>query len=105
MQIAERKLGRRTGSEGPRHDPYAFEKRTMTVNGEDCTLHCGLDCYISVDGERVLGYGDVCGDHVEDLIVGTWCAMVGMDPDQFDRAYERVHPYFDDPMGSLRDYE
>lgn len=43
----------RSGSEGPRQDPYHFEEITVTrPNGVSVTLHEGLDCFVAVNGKR-----------------------------------------------------
>lgn len=99
--IASRKLYRRTGTEGPAHDPYSFTEMTVKerfVDGSklDVTLHLGLALWVSINGRKTASY-----DH---NAVAKFYDLTGLGIDEFERAYDRVHPYFDDPMGSPGDY-
>jgi hypothetical protein len=54
------------GSEGPKHDPYAFEETTVvSTDGKvEATVHEGLDVFLKVGNERILTYADVRGPNV-----------------------------------------
>lgn len=92
----------RHGSEGPRYDPYAFTEITVTRNGISYTLHEGLGVWLKVDGQ--IFEVSACGMEHEDAVAGKFTEMTGMTPIQWEKAYNRVHPYVEDPMGSLSDY-
>lgn len=40
----------RTGSEGPRHDPYHYQELTVNGRAGKVTLHTGLACWLAVNG-------------------------------------------------------
>jgi hypothetical protein len=98
MKITQRKLYHRAGSEGPAYDPYGFEERTVWLNGVKHTLHTGLGVWYRCGG-------DLYQCNTEEATVAKWETAVGMTVDVFDRSHDRLHPYFDDPMGSLSMYE
>lgn len=43
----------RTGSEGPRHDPYSYTETTIQTDGGEVLIHEGLGEYVKVDGKMV----------------------------------------------------
>lgn len=100
MIIQTRKLRRRDGTYGPAHDPYSFTERTVDVHTphshDVITLHCGLGVWLIWNGVRITDD--------EDMAVALFEFRTGMTVAQFDRAYDRVHPYVDDPMGPLSRY-
>jgi hypothetical protein len=49
----------RTGTEGPRHDPYSFEEWVWERHGERTTLHLGLGEWL-VTGGRNLDTRRIC---------------------------------------------
>lgn len=55
--LVERKLSSRTGSEGPRHDPYGYHEYTVEIqiNGfkNVITYHCGLGEWLEINGDRI----------------------------------------------------
>lgn len=81
MKIEQRELSLRTGTEGPRHDPYGYEERIVTVNNCTYKLHLGLACYGKEEDETM-----VEGEEA----VAWWMARTGLSPDQFDKAYLRL---------------
>jgi hypothetical protein len=100
MTITQRKLAMRTGWEGPSHDPYSWLECTLTLNGVAITLHMGLATWIKIDGKRI-------DDHTPDSSLAPLLfeRHTGLTVYTFNEAYNRIHPYFDDPMGKLSDYE
>jgi hypothetical protein len=42
----------RTGSEGPRHDPYSYGELTVKTPKHKVMIHEGLACFVVVDGKR-----------------------------------------------------
>ena len=110
MKITERRLSWRTGSEGPKHDPYSFTEMTVTLNGVDHTLHMGLGMWYAIDGQhqefdRGSGSWQAMAEDRESATVQAWTNAVGMNPAEFEDAYWKAHPYFKDPMGCAADYE
>jgi len=74
----------RTGTEGPRHDPYGYEE--LTVTSERCgtvTLHEGLGCWLRVNGACANE-----GDH--DRCVALFEHVCGITAKAARRAYERL---------------
>src|SRR4249919_3158745 len=59
----------RTGSEGPRHDPYHYDELTVKRNNNTTTIHLGLGVWCSHNGHKVTD---------EDLAYGLFEVMVGM---------------------------
>lgn len=47
------KMRMRTGSEGPRHDPYSYTEYTVETPNAEVLLHEGLAVFKEVNGERV----------------------------------------------------
>lgn len=92
-----RTLHLRTGSEGPRHDPYHFDEYTVSTPEFTVTAHMGLGSSLSIDGEEVTRDEADVVEHFERL--------TGIPLRKFAKYYERVHPYFEDPMGSPSMYE
>jgi hypothetical protein len=43
----------KSGSEGPRHDPYHFEEVTIHGRAGNVTAHIGLGVWLSVNGHRM----------------------------------------------------
>jgi len=48
-------ISTRTGTEGPRHDPYSFTEITVEARGHRVTVHYGLGEWIEVDGSQLIG--------------------------------------------------
>lgn len=74
----------KTGSEGPRHDPYGFRefiaknKRT----GDVYTYHVGLDTWLKRGRELLSRDEAECGRFFEEI--------TGFDPEDFDKLYSRA---------------
>lgn len=85
MKIEQRELDLRTGTEGPRHDPYGYEERIVHLNNSTYKLHLGLVCY----AEERIGTAECAAVEGEEAIQW-WCARTGLTPDQFDKAYLRL---------------
>ena len=100
-RIKNRTLDRRTGREGPAHDPYSFTEYSLTVNGRTYTAHMGLACWLRVaEGRR----SKTLVQHDSEKVEKTFERFAGFRLRDFDRYYDRIHPYFDDPMGNPSDY-
>lgn len=56
--LSKTTVRRRSGEEGPRHDPYGYEEWTFRRNGHVVQLHTGLINWVSYDGTRVFSGGD-----------------------------------------------
>lgn len=97
IMVTKRELDVRTGSEGPRHDPYGFEERIVYVNDITVKLHTGLGvwCKAFAKADHPLETND------EKLAVDLFTTITGLTPEAFDRAYNRLHRNDEpDPMGS-----
>ncbi len=81
MKITQRQLTLKTGTEGPRHDPYGYEERIVELNEHTYKLHLGLACYAKEADETM-----VEGEEA----VAWWVARTGLSPDEFDKAYLRL---------------
>lgn len=98
MNVTSRSLDRRTGSEGPKYDPYGYTERVLEINGTTLTLHLGLGSWMMLDNCTI-------AEHDDDAVIRLWEMLTHMTLDEFDYYYWRAHPYFPDPMGNPRDYE
>lgn len=96
--LVARTIARKDGTYGPHHDPYSFTDRIVTVeravdDGEpfqQVKLHSGLGTRLYVDGREITNN--------ETLAHWAFETLTGLTVEQFDKAYGRVHPYFDDPI-------
>lgn len=100
-RITQRQLFRWTGTVGPSHDPTHQEtfKVCETRNRRKREVKLVQDYELSVylNGRRV-AYGAI---EAHD----TFKKLTGLTVRQVERAYWRVHPYFNDPMGHPSMYE
>ena len=91
----------RSGSEGPKHDPYGYQEITVTQGNVRVTGHIGLGLWIednitsrrmrfkSIEAMEVI-FKELTGDTAENWI----------------EKYEEEHRNdIEDPMGCLADYE
>lgn len=69
-----------TGTEGPRHDPYAFEEFTIERNGHKIMLHSGLGDWMEIEDEKV--------DNV--FVNDTFVHFTGHTPDEWRRFIEKL---------------
>lgn len=99
-RITSRMLSQRHSTIGDRHDPTSCLATTLDEvrNGHKrkIILLQHFDLELRLNGRRV-AYGE---DVPAKLL-----KLTGLTPDQLLRAYDRVHPYFDDPFGHLSMYE
>jgi len=89
-QIWRRMISRRSGSEGPRHDPYSYVEFKVTINDAIFTLHMGLAEFLEVESPRGTIRVDNTNEHpnqVETLFED----LSGVDLDQLEPWYDRVH--------------
>lgn len=84
--ISQRRLEKTEGCEGPKHDPYGYEERTVYVNDVTVTLHSGLGVWCKASAES----GGAVETHDEEKAVALFSIITRMTPDQFDRAYLRL---------------
>ena len=99
------KIKHRSGSEGPKYDPYAFDEWTVIRLDREVTIHSGLANWIKIQYE---GHPEVRID--EWNCVNGWLdlhtlfeVLTGLSAGQCERYYYRN--YVEDPMGCLADYE
>jgi len=82
-----------TGSEGPTHDPYAWEEITVCrPNGTEVTIHYGLDNWVRVDeGEKLRPeWDDAKLQQDLDSIDRVFETHAGCTPAVAHKAYQRV---------------
>ncbi len=65
-------LSLKTGSEGPRHDPYGFEEYEIDTPSGETTLHLGLGFWLKHNGRRIEAAGraeesELCGPILKKL--------------------------------------
>jgi len=65
------------------------------IDGMRITLHLGLGTWLKVDGEFV-SKSEWSINHFE--------MMTGLTPAMFEKYYDRLNPYYEDPMGSIGNY-
>jgi hypothetical protein len=104
--ITQRKLKRKTGTEGPREDPYSFTEWSLMVGKRaPIKFHMGLGDRLYV-GERELKPPRKLSWKERDVwYISKWEQLTGLPVHKLDKVYFRIHPYFEDPMGRLEDYE
>src|SRR5258706_10384505 len=59
------RVERHTGSEGPRHDPYAYEEWRVRMPGHTIVLHSGLGTWLRADGVDVKNVAHLPHDQFE----------------------------------------
>lgn len=117
-RITQRELFIKRGTEGPRHDPYAFTRYGVVLNGRSIVLHMGLGVSLTVDGRQIKApkrlkafkWNPTTGRHVDEVEAWTvqrFEQLTGIAANRFERYYERLNPYCycSDPMGHPSDYE
>ena len=96
----------RSGTEGPRHDPYGYKEITVTrADGREATLHSGLAEWMTYNDGRVTRRFD-------DDIATLWSkfeAVMGISPELAERSFHRAKEnrirYHKCGMKYLRDVE
>ena len=86
IPVTKRKLDKRTGTEGPHHDPYSYEERIVHVNDVTVKLHLGL--MIWCEAYTLSGLAVSRTD--ERLAVNLFTVITGLTPKAFDKAYDRL---------------
>ena len=100
-KVRNRSIDCRTGNEGPTHDPYGYTEFIVYCNNEVVKLHMGLVVWLEIKD----AFRSVARVHDEaPALEALFEKATGISPRNFLRYYERVHPYFDDPMGNPSDY-
>src|SRR5580765_2878548 len=99
--IFERKLSKRSGSEGPQHDPYGWNEYTVDLNGHSYTLRIGGLGYnrLVIDGtQRAEGFAEHQSFYT---VMETWQRLTGIEFEKFERWHDRAHPYdpYEDAYG------
>lgn len=96
------KITTTTGREGPRHDPYAYQRIWIERSGHVVMIHQGLSRFAVIDGNRVDCHDDDEWAYLDEQLQRT----VGLNMTMLERAvYESAKRYVPDPMGNLSDYE
>lgn len=76
----------KTGTEGPRHDPYSYTEYSIILpDGREVTMHEGLGEYLKVDGEVVTTGYDNYHKMLQEFI-----RLTGIDPHQVEKYRERA---------------
>lgn len=103
--ITSRKLNRRSGAEGPAHDPYGFTEYVVEINGDVIVAHRGLVSWLKVTPRGAVRPRLVMRQD-ESSIQRGFEIMTGIALRDFDRYYDRAHPEsdFEDPMGPASRY-
>jgi hypothetical protein len=118
--ITRRTLSMRHGVEGPREDPYSrveyeFEE-TRNRHARRVRLVCGLRTRLYFNDREVTAPRRLSRHRYsfkkptgwvdpEAWLIRKFETFSGMTLDQFEKAYNRIHPWFNDPMGSPSMYE
>jgi hypothetical protein len=95
VEITKRTLSRRTGSEGPQHDPYSFTEWTVDTNLSTVTLHSGLAQWVEVNGDRWSHSSfNSWGEHYEEgikMLEETFELETGIPVSKLEKYYDRIH--------------
>lgn len=114
-RIAWRRIMCRNATVGDKHDPtsqttFIFaEKRNGHEREVKLVQDFGLRLYLNGRERRPPRFHRAYWA-LREKLQSTWAQaqfrrLTGITPAQFERAYERVHPWFDDPMGHPSMYE
>jgi hypothetical protein len=103
FNVNERRLIANEGYEGPAHDPYGWNERTVILNGHRLTYRQGALGYhrLIVDGRKLWeGNEHRLEPHAgrePSIAEDCWLRLTGFrSVEQFDRAYMRAHePCYD----------
>lgn len=101
FRVTNRKVGFRSGSEGPRHDPYSWEEVMLTTNGKCVSVRtCGYGLItLYVDGVRK-AIGPAEKDGAAARIAAKFEKLTGVSLDLVsDLARRKADQLYDDPMG------
>jgi hypothetical protein len=71
----------RTGTEGPKHDPYGYQEITVHHRGRVIMLHAGLGEYLEIDGVRC---------HENNHAAARFAVEVGATPEDVEKWHERA---------------
>lgn len=113
--ITERTIDHRTSTEGPSYDPYHVDKWVVDISGQRVELREGIGVTLRVvHGAKskhawrkvrvVEQMRETSDPESQRRIYARFQALTGIDRSSLERIYERVHPHFDDPMGSPERY-
>ena len=73
----------RTGTEGPKHDPYSYTEYSVTLlDGRTITLHADLEKYLKVD-DSIIDHGDY------ETLLRRFVQLTGIDPHQVEKYHEK----------------
>jgi DNA-directed RNA polymerase subunit RPC12/RpoP len=76
-----------TGSEGPKHDPYAFKEITITrKDKETVVLHMGLAEYLRIGKREIKGYDEEGLEAIKRATI----TEIGLTEDQIEKAIQRL---------------
>lgn len=94
-------VNRRDWSIGPAHDPYGAQQMTFKHNGHETDLYCdGLGrIWVKFDGVTVFESNDSMDKAVCRQAEETFELFSGLSIKQFDKAYNRLTNFDEDPMG------
>jgi hypothetical protein len=82
VKTASGRLVIKTGSEGPRHDPYGYTETTVERNGVSVTLHEGLGTWLEIGDRMVTEDETIARDFFE--------THVGYTPEKIQKFIERA---------------
>jgi hypothetical protein len=103
--ITSRSIGINHRTEGPRHDPYGFNEYMYEVNGKVFILHAGLAVWLRVGGKNGRDIrAPKRTTNRDKWLMAKFEDITGLSLEQFEKANDRINPYFDDPFGSPRMY-
>lgn len=98
-QLTSCSINRIDGEEGSRHDPYSYTSRIFERNGKVIVLHTGIGVSLTeFNGTRKAAQGENI-EAEEQTLIKEFEHTIGMSVKLFDKIYDRLHPYFEDPMG------
>ncbi len=81
----KRVLSKRTGAEGPKHDPYSYVEYIVETEEFTIVLHTGLVEWLKADGRIV---------KTEDKSITSprlFEILTGIEAHKFDKYYNRIH--------------
>jgi len=80
-------LTKRSGTEGPRHDPYHYDEFIVTKRGRTAILHLGLTAWLSIDGQR---WNWIKGSTAESNSIKHFEHFCGCSLEAVEKAWDRL---------------
>jgi len=99
QNVWKRKISIKEGGEGPRHDPYHYTIYRLRLNDGIWELRVGSLGYarFSINGTKIVEGHE--GSAAHDRAIKLFEMACGFSLKKFQQYDEKLHPWYNDPMG------